>query len=102
MSQLSSPPCSLSRSEILPPRKAPIASHTTHDPIMIPIENSFPEKMMSISLSRIVWATIPLKPTMITAKMKCVRPPVATLIAYKGEWQRVNKIRSLKNLFITD
>jgi len=70
MSQFKSPPYSLILAEILPPKKAPIASHTTHDPIMIPMENSFPEKMMSVSLSRIVCATIPLKPVMRTAKMK--------------------------------
>jgi hypothetical protein len=37
---------------------------------MMPMENSFPEKIMSISLNRIVWATIPLKPVMMTARMK--------------------------------
>jgi hypothetical protein len=51
---------------------------------MIPMENSFPEKMMSVSLSRIVCATIPLKPVTRTAKIKLILAPIETAIAYKG------------------
>jgi len=54
----------------LPAIYAPPASHRTHEPIITPMESSLPEKRMSISLRRTIWAKIPPMPVIMMKKIR--------------------------------
>jgi hypothetical protein len=54
----------------LPPVKDPAASQMIQEPMIRPIESSLPEKRMSSSLSRIVWAIMPPRPPTIKTVIK--------------------------------